>query len=166
MAKQEETQVKDKPGNAHGNAQGSAEGAPQSRSQETKHIVETTPRGEDGVGGTITLNEHVVATIAGLAARDIPGIASLGRSRLMSFRNRGAKRGVGAEVGEKEAALDLEIEIEHGCDIRQVAEELRTKVAAEVDKMTGKQVVEVNLDVVGVKLPGEAEPESPSSRVR
>ncbi len=133
--------------------------------QDTRHVVEKTPRGEDGIGGTISLSEHVVATIAGLAARDIPGIARLGRSRLISF-GKGVKRGVEVEVGEKEAALDLEIEIEHGCDIRQVADELRTKVAAEVDKMTGKKVVEVNLDVVGVRLPGGEVPEPASARVR
>jgi uncharacterized alkaline shock family protein YloU len=134
--------------------------------KDTKHVVEKTPRGNDGIGGTITLNEHVVATIAGLAARGIPGIASLGRSRLIPFGDR-PKRGVEAEVGEVEAALDLEVVIEHGCDIRQVADELRARVASEVDKMTGRKVVEVNLDVVGVKLPGEPEPEpAPTARVR
>ena len=134
-------------------------------SKDTRHVVESTPRGADGVGGTITLSEHVVATIAGLAARGMPGIASLGRSRLIPF-GKDAKRGVEAEVGEREAALDLEVVIEHGCDIRKVADELRAKVAAEVDKMTGKKVVEVNLDVVGVKLPGESEPEPETARVR
>ena len=134
---------------------------------QAKHVVEQTPRGADGVGGTISLTEEVVATIAGLAARDLPGISSLGRSRLISFGDN-PKRGVEAEVGHREAALDLEVVIEHGCDIRKVADELRNKVAAEVDKMTGRKVVEVNIDVVGVKLPGEPEPEpAPSSaRVR
>lgn len=134
---------------------------------DTKHIVEKTPRGNDGIGGTITLSEHVVATIAGLAARDIPGISSLGRSRLIPTRSSNPKRGVEAEVGQSEAALDLEVIIEHGCDIREVSDQLRSKVAAEVDKMTGKKVVEVNLDVVGVKLPGsEPEPEPETARVR
>jgi uncharacterized alkaline shock family protein YloU len=139
--------------------------AKQPSSKDTKHVVETTPRTDSAVGGTITLSEHVVATIAGIAARDIPGIASLGRSRLMPFGN-AARRGVEAEVGKLEAALDLEVVIEHGCDIRRVADELRAKVAAEVDKMTGKKVVEVNLHVVGVKLPDEAEPQPEPARVR
>jgi uncharacterized alkaline shock family protein YloU len=139
--------------------------AKQPANKDTKHVVETTPRNEGTVGGTITLSERVVATIAGIAARDIPGIASLGRSRLMPFGN-APRRGVEAEVGELEAALDLEVVIEHGCDIRRVADELRAKVAAEVDKMTGKQVVEVNLDVVGVKLPEAGEPEPELARVR
>ena len=131
-----------------------------------KHIVEETPRGASKVAGRIEMSEEVVATIAGLAARGIPGIHSLGRSRLIGFGDK-PTRGVAAEVGQKEAALDIEVIIEHGCDIRQVADELRSAVAQAVDQMAGRKVVEVNLDVVDVHLPGkEDDAPAPSSRVR
>ena len=131
-----------------------------------KHIVEETPAGASKVAGRIEMSEGVVATIAGLAARDIPGIYSLGRSRLMSFGDK-PTRGVSAEVGQKEAALDIEVIIEHGCNIRQVADELRTKVAEAVDRMTGRKVLEVNLDVVDLHLPDKESPRpSPQRRVK
>jgi uncharacterized alkaline shock family protein YloU len=131
--------------------------------ESSKHVVDEVPRSAGGVAGKIQLREDVVATIAGLAARDIPGIHKLGRSRLIAFGDN-PRRGVAAEVGQQEVALDLELIIEHGCDIRAVADDLRQRVAAEVDKMTGRKVVEVNLDVVDVHVPGEPEPEPVESR--
>ena len=126
-----------------------------------KHLVEET-RG-DGVGGKIQMSEDVVATIAGIAAREVKGIHALGRSRLIPFGS-SLSRGIAAEVGNEEAALDLEVVIEHGCNIREVAQELRTKVAEAVKAMANREVVEVNLDIIGVHY--EPTTETPSIRVR
>ncbi len=111
--------------------------------------VEVTAKPTDGMRGKITLNEDVVATIAGLAAREVQGIHSLGRWRLIAMGDN-PTRGVDAEVGKKQAAFDLDVVIEYGADIRTVADELRRRVATEVDKMTGREVVEVNINVVGL----------------
>lgn len=107
------------------------------------------------MGGKIQILESVVATIAGISAREVEGIHRLGRSRLLRF-GRKPSRGVTAEVGDIEAALDLEVVIEHGRDIRQIAGELRDRVASDVATMTGRLVVEVNIDVIGIALPGAA----------
>jgi len=113
--------------------------------------------------------QDVVETIAGLAARQVDGIHSLGKSRLISLGD-DPKRGISAEVGDKEAALDLEVIIDYGCDIRQTAKELRRRVAEEVDRMAGRKVVEVNIDVVGVdgldKDGGADEQPEPAPRVQ
>ncbi|MEJ2435813.1 MAG: Asp23/Gls24 family envelope stress response protein, partial [Pseudolabrys sp.] len=85
-------------------------------------------------GGKITLSEEVVATIAGLAARQVEGVHSLGRWRLLAFGD-SPTRGVGAEVGQRQAALDLDIVLEYGVSVHEVASKLREKIAAEVDKM-------------------------------
>ena len=133
--------------------------------EEPKHVVEKTPAESGKVGGTIEMATDVVATIAALAARDIPGIHSLGKSRLISFG--GTARGVAAEVGKEEAAIDVEVIIEHGADIRELGGMLRQRIAQEVDKMTGRKVVEVNIDIVDIHVPGE-EPKkvTEESRVR
>jgi uncharacterized alkaline shock family protein YloU len=130
-----------------------------------KDILEETPRGPDGIGGKIQMSQDVVETIAGLAAREIDGIHSLGRSRLIAIGN-DPKRGISAEVGEKEAALDLEVIIDYGSNIRETAKALRQRVAEEVDRMAGRKVVEINIDVVGVNLPGEEKKPEPQSRVQ
>jgi uncharacterized alkaline shock family protein YloU len=102
------------------------------------------------------MSEEVVAMIAGITARRIPGIHALGRARLISFGDR-PSHGVVAEVGREEAAFDLEVVMEHGCDLHEVAAELRRQVAADVYRMTGRTVVELNIDVVGLFIPPETE---------
>ena len=133
--------------------------------QDKKVTIAETPRASGGVGGMIQMSQDVVATIAGIAAREIPGIHALGRSRLISFGD-SPTRGVGAEVGSTEAALDLDVIIDYGCDIRQVAGQLRTRIANEVDRMAGRKVVEVNINVVGIDLPEDRQEEPPPSSKR
>jgi uncharacterized alkaline shock family protein YloU len=111
------------------------------------------------VGGTITLDVDVVATIAGLAAKEIDGIYSVGKSSWYRFGDK-ASRGVRAEVGQIQAAFDLDVVIEYGYDVREVARELRERTAAEVQKMAGREVIELNVHVVDIHLPAEAEPKS------
>ena len=117
-------------------------------------IIESKPKG-DAVGGHLRINDTVVATIAGLAARDIQGIAELGTSRIIPFGDR-PSRGVAAEVGDVEAENDIDVVIEYGHDLRAVADKLRRKVAEEVDRMGGRRVVEVNINVVDIRLPETA----------
>ena len=135
------------------------------RSDTAKHLVEETKPGQNGISGKIQMSEDVVETIAGIAAREIRGIHALGRSRLIPFGDK-HRRGVAAEVGNTEAALDLEVVIEHGCNIREVAAELRKKVAAAVESMANRKVVEVNLDVIGVHYETEEPPPEETPRVR
>ncbi|MFC1641928.1 Asp23/Gls24 family envelope stress response protein [Myxococcota bacterium] len=107
-----------------------------------------TPRGK------ITMSEDVVATIAGLAAREVQGIHSLGKWRLIAFGENPA-RGVDAEIGSRQAAFDIDAVVEYGSDIQEVAKLLRSKIAAEVRKMAGREVVEVNINIVGLHMPDE-----------
>ena len=73
---------------------------------------------------------------------------------------------MGAEVGKRQAALDLDITVEYGYDIRELSKMLRENVASAIGKMAGKEVVEININVVDIKLPDtEDETSSQSSRV-
>ncbi len=132
-------------------------------------MVSETPTGGDKVGGKLEMSEDVVATIANFAARSVKGIANLGKAGLL-YRSIGddPTRGVAAEVGETQAALDIEVVIESGCEIKKVAVELRQKIATEVNKMAGRNVIEVNIKVVGIQMEEEKEPaaEPASPRVR
>jgi uncharacterized alkaline shock family protein YloU len=131
------------------------------KGEETERVtVERTPSSTDEVGGTITLSESVVATITGLVAREIEGIHRLGRPRFISFGSESPTRGVAVEVGDLEAAIDLDAVIEYGANLQKTAETLRRRIAEEVGKMAGRRVVEVNINVVDVHLP-EAEKQQP-----
>jgi uncharacterized alkaline shock family protein YloU len=115
-----------------------------------------------------------VEKIAGLAARDVDGVHAMGSGLSRTFgavRDRvpgGAKsvtRGVKAEVGEVQAALDLEIVVVYGVAIADVARDVRENVITAVERMTGLEVVEVNIAVSDVKLPDEEE-EEPERRIQ
>ncbi|MFH9007018.1 Asp23/Gls24 family envelope stress response protein [Streptomyces afghaniensis] len=124
--------------------------------------------GDPGSRGRTTIADGVVEKIAGLAARDVDGVHAMGSGISRTFgavRDRvpgGAKsvsRGVKAEVGEVQAALDLEIVVVYGVAIADVARDVRENVITAVERMTGLEVVEVNIAVSDVKLPDEEEEE-------
>lgn len=124
--------------------------------------------------GRTTIADGVVEKISGIAAREVPGIHALGGgfTRTMgAVRDRvpgghaNAGRGVNAEVGEKQTAIDLQVVVEYGVSIREVAAEVREIVIAAVERMTGLEVVEVNIAVNDVHLPDEDMPQTSEDRV-
>ncbi len=121
---------------------------------DSKLTIDTS---KDKIKGTVSLDSGVVATIAGLAAQSVDGVYSLGKSRLFSFGDDPA-RGVGAEVGDTQAALDLEIVVEYGCNIKEVSSEIRERISEQVAKMAGRKVIEINIDVIDIKLPEDGKP--------
>lgn len=127
-----------------------------------------------GRRGRTTIADSVVEKIAAIATRDVPGIHSLGTGMaraLGAVRDRvpGGRpdvgRGVSVEVGKRQAAVDLVVVVEYGVSIVDVAGEVRTDVITAVERMTGLEVVEVNIAVDDVHLPDE-EDESPEAEGR
>lgn len=138
----------------------------------------TTKRGggDPATRGRTTIADGVVEKIAGLAARDVDGVHAMGGGLARTFgavRDRvpggsGTKsvsRGVKAEVGEVQTALDLEIVVEYGVSIADVTRDVRENVIGAVERMTGLEVVEVNIAVSDVKLPDE-EDDEPQGRLQ
>ncbi|MFD5519691.1 Asp23/Gls24 family envelope stress response protein [Streptomyces sp. NPDC127066] len=131
--------------------------------------------GDPASRGRTTIADGVVEKIAGLAARDVLGVHTMGsglsrtfgavRDRVPGGSTKSVTRGVKAEVGEVQTALDLEIVVDYGVSITEVARAVRENVIAAVERMTGLEVVEVNIAVSDVKLP-EEEDEEPESRLQ
>lgn len=104
--------------------------------------------------GKTYIDDEVVSVIARIAAEQVDGVHQLGASNLRGMISRlGRKSGVEAEVGLKEAAIDLEVVVEFGYPIRDVAEELRSVVIETIEATTGRRVIEVNIFVVDVHIP-------------
>ena len=123
--------------------------------------------GDPATRGRTTIADGVVEKIAGLAAREISGVYALGgagRDRVPGG-TKSVTRGVKAEVGEVQPALALEIVVDYGVAIADVAKAVRENVVAAVERMTGLEVVEVNIAVSDVKLPDE-EDEEPEPRIQ
>ncbi|MFE6739897.1 Asp23/Gls24 family envelope stress response protein [Streptomyces tubercidicus] len=124
--------------------------------------------GDPATRGRTTIADGVVEKIAGLAARDVLGVHAMGSGLARTIGavrdrvpggGRSATQGVKAEVGEVQTALDLEIVVDYGVAIADVARSVRENVISAVERMTGLEVVEVNIAVSDVKLPDEADEE-------
>ncbi|GLY38086.1 hypothetical protein Amsp01_041100 [Amycolatopsis sp. NBRC 101858] len=114
--------------------------------------------------GTTTISDVVVQKVAGLATREVAGVHALGGGAARAFnalreRIPGATassgQGVAVEVGERQAAIDLQILVDYGVSITDLARAVRRNVITAVETMTGLEVVEVNIGVSDVHLPGD-----------
>ncbi|HJR39366.1 MAG TPA: Asp23/Gls24 family envelope stress response protein [Nocardioidaceae bacterium] len=119
--------------------------------------------------GKTSIADRVVQKIVGLAAREVPGIYDLGGGAartLGAIRERipgssqTSGQGVTVEVGQSQAAVDLEVVTEYGMSIVDVAKSVRRNVISAVEGMTGLQVTEVNLSVNDIHLPGDDQEDS------
>lgn len=125
-------------------------------------IVQTDPSDR----GRTSIADPVVGKIAGMAAREVPGVHAFGGSltrALGAVRDRvpggrpSITRGVKVEVGERQTAIDLEIVVEYGVAIAELAYEVRENVISAVERMTALEVVEVNIAVTDIHIPGDAD---------
>lgn len=114
--------------------------------------------------GRTQIADIVVSKIAGLAAREISGVYDLGGGASRAFgaireRIPGAtsniSQGVAVEVGEKQAAVDLDVVVEYGVAISELAAAIRRNVITALGRMTGLEVVEVNINVNDIHIPAD-----------
>ena len=103
----------------------------------------------------IKISDDVVAVIAGVAVSEVQGVASMaggfagGISEVFSGKKNMAK-GIKVDVTENTAKIDVNIIVEYGSRIPDVAFEIQNRVKKAVENMTGLKVEEVNVHVQGV----------------
>ena len=113
--------------------------------------------------GKISVAQNVVSKIAGMACKEISGVAAMGtggsrafgaiKERIPGSSGPSVSQGVGVEVGETQAAIDLDIVIDYGVSVADLGRSIQRNVKQAVERMTGLDVVEVNVNVDDVKLP-------------
>lgn len=116
---------------------------------------------------SIKIADDVVAVIAGVAVSEVPGVYSMaggfagGITEVLSGKKNMSK-GIKVEVGEKETKVDVNIIVEYGTRIPDVAFEIQNRVKKAVETMTGLKVIEVNVHVQGVNTETEGVVETDS----
>ncbi len=121
---------------------------------------------ETGDNNGIKISDDVVAVIAGVAVSEVSGVAGMaggfagGISEVLSGK-KNLSKGIKVDVGEKETKIDVNIIVEYGTRIPDVAFEIQNRVKKAVEAMTGLKVLEVNVHVQGVSTekPEEEQPE-------
>lgn len=146
------------------------------RDQTPELRSERAPQGEgrnrlESDHGRTMISDAVVAKIAGVASREVTGVHDMGRGMSRTFgmlrehlpggsSSPNMAQGVNVEVGERQAAVDIDIVVEYGASIPDVANGVRGNVMRRVQAMTGLEVVEVNIAVDDVALPEDRDEEA------
>ena len=126
------------------------------KKEEVVEIAENTEGANDG----IKISNDVVAVIAGVAVSEVSGVASMSGgfageiSEVLSGK-KNLSKGIKVDAGEKEVKIDVNIIVEYGSRIPDVAFEIQNRVKKSVENMTGLKVSEVNVHVQGVKTERE-----------
>jgi len=121
--------------------------------------------------GNTRIADGVVAKIAGMATREVSGVQAMGKSLTRTFAGLRARvpgtteeatQGVSVEVGERQAAIDLDIVTFYGQSIVEVAEAVRRNVIERMEGMTGLEVTEVNILVDDLFVEGDLQESGPA----
>jgi uncharacterized alkaline shock family protein YloU len=133
----------------------------QSRGTEPGHSASqlVTEHGRTSIAG------DVVAKVAGMAAREIAGVHDFGGGAARAFgairdklgADEGVTRGISVDVGERQAAVDVDLVVDYGVTMPDLADAVRTNVISAVERMCGLEVTEVNVLVDDVYLPRQEE---------
>jgi uncharacterized alkaline shock family protein YloU len=112
--------------------------------------------------GDTSIAETVVQKLAGIAAREVPGVYAMGSAARRAFSSitqripggqTDVSGGVAVEKGERQAAIDVSIIVEYGASIVDVSNGIRNNIIGSVERTTGLEVLEVNVNVSDVHLP-------------
>ena len=104
-----------------------------------------------------------------IAVAEVPGVAAMsggfagGISEVLSGK-KNLSKGIKVEAGEKETKIDVNIIVEFGVRIPDVAFEIQNRVKKAVENMTGLKVVEVNVHVQGVNADTTLEKDNNDSK--
>lgn len=124
-----------------------------SKEQEIKNSYKVL---DDGNIGEVQIADEVVAIIAGLAATEVEGVASMAgnvTNELVSkLGMKNLSRGVKVEVTPEAVCVDLTLTMEYGYSIPKTSGQVQEKVKQAIENMTGLRVDEVNVRIAGVKL--------------
>ncbi len=115
-----------------------------------EEVVETSTDG-------LKISNDAVATYAGIAVSEVQGVYSMsggfaGFTEAISGK-KNFQKGIKVDVTEKSAKIDVNIVVEYGARIPDVAFEIQNIVKKSVESMTGLKVEEVNVHVNGVHMP-------------
>ena len=108
-------------------------------------------------GSNIVYSNEVVSIIAGVAASEVEGIASMVNVPNGSLlgKKRDVTKGVKVEIGTEEASVDLYVTVEYGKPIQKAAQDAQESVRKAIEEMTGLHVVKVDVHVQGVSFEKE-----------
>ena len=109
--------------------------------------------------GEVQIAVEVVTFIAGLAASEVDGVASMAgniTNELVSkLGMKNLSKGVKVEILDGVVTVDLTLNIEYGMNILETSKKVQEKVKAAIENMTGLEVADVNIHIASVAMENE-----------
>jgi len=112
--------------------------------------------------GKTTIDDGVIAKVAGIATREVPGVFALGGgvSRAIgairdAVNQTDRSQGVSVEVGERQVAVDITLVAEYPVSLQKIADDVRLAVYTAIETIVGMDVTEVNVTINDVHIPGD-----------
>ena len=113
----------------------------------------------DAGKGEVKIADEVVAIVAGLAATDVDGVASMAgniTNELVSkLGKKNLSKGVRVTILEGVVTVDLSLNIEYGRNILETSKKVQEKVKSAIENMTGLEVADVNIHIASVDMENE-----------
>lgn len=110
--------------------------------------------------GEVKIADEVVAVIAGIAAMEVDGVASMAgnttRELISKLGVKSLSKGVKVDVLEGIVTVSLALNLKYGYNIKDITGKVQEKVKAAIENMTGLEAADVNIRVAGVEVPEEA----------
>ncbi|MDO5293105.1 MAG: Asp23/Gls24 family envelope stress response protein [bacterium] len=106
--------------------------------------------------GEVQIADDVVAIIAGLAATDVKGVASLignvTNEIISKLGKKNLGKGIKVEVVNNVVTVDMSLVLQYGYSIPKTCEQVQEKVKSAIENMTGLTVEEVNVRIASVTM--------------
>ena len=106
--------------------------------------------------GEVRIADEVVAIIAGLAATEVEGVASMAgnitNELVGKLGMKNLSKGVKVDVTEEHVSVDLSLNIKYGYNIPDVSERVQDRVKSAIENMTGLTVLDINIRIAGVNI--------------
>ena len=102
--------------------------------------------------GEVHIADEVVAIVAGLAATDVDGVASMAGNITNELVSKLGKR---VTILEGVVTVDLSLNIEYGRNILETSKKVQEKVKSAIENMTGLEVADVNIHIASVDMENE-----------
>ena len=109
--------------------------------------------------GEVKIADEVVTIIAGLAATEVEGVASMGgnitNELVGKLGMKNLSKGVKVAILEGVVTVNLTLNIDFGKNILDVSRMVQDKVKTSIENMTGLEVADVNIRIAGVDMENE-----------
>ena len=140
---------------------------PNENNVETKEVTSSNNEAR----GELTFDNDVIKKIIGQALENVSGLLAVDGGFFSNLTDKlintdNVTSGVNIEVGKEQVAVDLNIIVEYKKNVPEIFEEIKRVITTDIKKMTGLEVIEVNVNVIDIKTKEQHEADSVSLQDR